>query len=316
MKYDVSIIGAGRIGSDYDEIGQNLILTHAHAICKHTSFNLKGFYDIDETKRRNASEKWGGRAFDTLDEALGDADIVCVSAPDKIHVEIVENAIQKENVKAIICEKPYASTLEEAYRITDLIKHSNKPFLLNYSRRYMREFYDLKNWITEYAGSLICGDCFYGKGILHNGSHFLDLIRFLLGEYTLDHVFGKIYDYSESDQSIELVLKEAKGFGKIYFHAIDCRLVTLFEMDLLFERGRIRYSDESGSIEYYCVGGGDSPYKEVNFCLDQVVSIDRNNAMMGLYDNLIGVLENSGKPQCGHDEGLALMRLIDEIRKE
>lgn len=316
IKYGVSIIGAGSISANYDEMDQEHVLTHAHAICEHNGYILKGFYDIDKIKSKNASKKWGGRAFANLDEALRDADIVCVSVPDKIHARIVEEALRMENVRAIICEKPYTLTLEEAIKLSELIENSDKTFLLNYSRRYMREFADLKNWIDHNAGNLICGNFFYGKGLLHNGSHFLDLIKLLLGEYRINHVLDKISDYCESDQSLEFVLDEVDGLGKIYFHVIDCRILTIFEMDLLFDRGRIRYSDELGTIEYYSVGGGGSPYKETNYNLERVISIDRSGAMRGLYNNLMGVLEKKDTPKCGYRDGLDLMKIINQINSK
>lgn len=315
MRSFVSIIGAGNIASKYDEPSHNEILTHAHAIVSSDYLFLKGFFDINMNMSVEAARIWGGLVFSSIEDAISSSDIVCISTPERVHGEIIEKVLSYENVKAIIGEKPFTVSTDEAESVSLALKARGIPFLLNYSRRYMPEFQEMRDWIGKRAGRFLYGNCLYGKGTLHNASHFIDIIRFLLGDVELNSVGSCIFDYNAEDPSYSFALKSNDYGGEISFYPVDCSLVTVFEMDLLFERGRIKYSDENSSVEYYEVLDHSGIWGERNFVLTKTVNINPSSGMIGLYKNLEGVIQKEEVPMCSCEEGIFALKIVEEIRR-
>ena len=73
---------------------------------------------------------------------------------------IIKRVLDCSNIKGIIVEKPFASTSKEAMDLCEIVSDKNIPLFLNYSRRYMDEFWNLKKWIKENAGMLVCKTSF------------------------------------------------------------------------------------------------------------------------------------------------------------
>lgn len=308
--YKVSIIGAGNIASFYDNPKENNILTHAHSLVESEHYVLAGFYDNDIGKADKAVQVWGGRVFSTLEEAINSADVVVIAVPDGFHYEMVKKCLSKESLKAIIVEKPFVTNEAEANLLVRELRNKHIPVLLNYSRRFRKEFIELKNWIDLNSGKFLSGSCYYGKGTLHNGSHLIDIISYFFEDVKLDYVGRSITDYIENDPSYEFTLSVRNDEGVVHFLPISCTAVTVFEFDLIFEHGRIKYSDENGVIEYYEVKRQNPLYDEFNFVKSREVQIDPSGAMLGLYSNLYEVLSNKGTPYCTAEDGAFVSSMI------
>lgn len=314
--YEVTIIGAGNIAANYDNPTDEHLLTHAHAISSSTHFNLAGFYDVNQEAARKAAEKWNCSWFQDMDTAILAANVVCIAVPDTYHYSVLRQCLEQDGVDAAIMEKPYMATLGEARNIQELLNKCSIPVILNYSRRFMPEFSELKRWITAVAGNLICGNCYYGKGTLHNGSHLIDIMRCFFGKLEVGQVIDKIVDFAPEDPSCDFYLYAHNKSSRIYFHPIPCDRVTTFEFDLMFTNGRIRYSDEMGKIEYYEVLKRNPLFDEANYIEKREVIINPSNAMYGLYKNLYDVLANKRKPLCTEEDGAIVSCIIEEIYRQ
>ena len=286
-KMKVLIIGAGQISAGYDSPDSDIVLTHAKAVIRSDEFELVGFYDVNKEAAREAAVKWQTRVIDDVSD-IGDIDVVCCAVPDKYHYDIMMMLSQWNNLKAVICEKPLADTYERACKIREIYDELNTAVFVNYTRRYLQEFIDLKEWIDAQAGPLITGHCIYGKGSVHNCSHMINLLQYLVGEICLDRVFGTVYDYLREDPSAEFVLQS--GEAEIVFQVVPCNVATVFEFDLIFEGGRIKYDDAEGRIDYYIIQDSkDYPGYE-NYYQYKSAIINRNRAIQLLYTNVCDVI--------------------------
>ncbi len=257
--FNVLIIGAGKIGAFFDTPKQEAVLTHAHAFKNHPEFKLLGFVDVEYEQAIKAAKLWDCQAYLSIEEAFAKAgviDVVVVSVPDCAHASILE-ALKQYPLKLVFLEKPIAGSLADANALIDICAEKDLPVLVNYSRRYVEEFQSLQKRIRSGAlGSFITGSAYYGKGILHNGSHVIDLLRYLIGEVKDFQCVDVIRDYSENDPSVSAALQFEDS--KIFFlHAIDSRLATVFEIDIFFENARIRIIDSGFQIEESEIG--DNP---------------------------------------------------------
>lgn len=308
--YRAVIIGAGKIGAEFDTPDSNKILSHAHAFLDHAEIILNGFYDVDHKKAVRAAELWGGKAYQEISDALRDADIVVCCVPDQFHGKVLKD-IAAYRPKLVIAEKPVAVSMEEAEEVRQLYQ-GKIPLMVNYSRRYICEFEDLKNNLKKY-GRFLKGVGYYGKGILHNGSHMIDLLWYLLGHVEImAGVTGKIPDLS-GDPSVDVTLRINQGVFSMI--AIDSRIVTVFELDLFFEKARIRILEGGKKIEYYEVKESLIYKDYYNYNLIKTVSVDDSAAMQGLAENAVRFLENEEQMKCALEDGISVLHTCMEIRR-
>lgn len=308
--YQAIIIGAGNIGAEFDTPDSNAILTHAHACWAHPEIILAGFYDVIYEKAEKAAAVWGGQAYRKLWEAVKQADMVICCVPDQYHGQTLKE-IAAYRPKLVIAEKPIATSLAEAEEIQNLYT-GTIPLMVNYSRRYIKEFEKLRHNIKTY-GRFLKGIGYYGKGILHNGSHMIDFIRYLLGDIDAITNTGNTIQDFPGEPSIDAVLQICEGTFSML--AIDSRAVTIFEIELFFEKSRIRILDGGKSIEYYTVK--ESPiYKDYyQYTLAQTITVDNSSAMRGLTNNAVQYLKNQEKIKCTLEDGISVLRTCIEIQK-
>lgn len=307
--YKVSIIGAGNIGAMFDSPADKEILTHAHGFLVSPFFQLKGFYDVDNQKAQEAATRWKTEAFAELEQALEDTDVVCCCVPDKYHYDILKK-ISRYPVKLVITEKPLTRTLEEAEEIQKL--YQTIPCIVNYSRRFLKEFQQLKNELSEY-GHFLKGNGYYGKGILHNGSHMIDLLEYLFGSIEGYEVpEHAICDYYEDDVSCDVKLYAAEGIFRM--NAIACSAATIFELDLFFEKARIRILDGGTKLEKYSVKESKMYKGYYNYRLEEIVNVDYSNAILGLVKNAAEFLQGREQLKSSFADGKRVLECCLSIR--
>lgn len=289
--YNSLIIGAGQIAGGYDSLENETVLTHAHAYKKHKDFNLLGFYDVDFNSALNMSKKWGCSAFNTLDE-IKTVDVVSICTPDEYHLESI-NAALKLNPKIIFLEKPLSNNNEEAKEIISISKKI--PILVNYSRRFTPEFQELVLRIKNNEfGKYQSGNGLYGKGFIHNGSHMTNLLNLLLGKIDKHLIIDEFVDFNESDptKTVVLTMNDSKQF---VMRGIDCRKFDIFEMDLIFEKGRIRIIEFGNKIEIYKVVEYEKIKGYKVLALNQVIETQKDFAMLNAVDNISAYLNNKAE---------------------
>ena len=310
-KYKVLIIGAGNIGAMFDNPESEEILTHAHGFLKSPYFQLKGFYDVDEKKAQEAAKRWNTESFSDLETALKETDVVCCCVPDEFHYDMLKQ-IAEYPVKLVITEKPLTKTLNEAEEVQKL--YQNIPCMVNYSRRFLKEFWELKEKISGY-GHFLKGNGYYGKGILHNGSHMIDFLGYLFdGIDSYENPENAICDFYADDSSCDVKLKIGNGVFRM--NSIDCSAATIFELDLFFEKARVRILDGGVKIETYFVKESPTYVGYYNYILEEVKEVDYSNAILGLVENAANFLEGKEELKSSIDSAKRVLELCLSIQGE
>lgn len=315
-KFNALIIGSGQIGAFFDDPKSQDVLTHAHAYLKHKDFTLLGFVDKDLKKANQAAKIWGTRAYASADEAFlseKKIDVVSLCLPDMLHYSALKE-IAKRDVKLVFAEKPLTLNLKEAKEIVDLYKKRNILLLVNYSRRFTPEITDLADKIRAGKfGDLVWGSALYGKGLLHNGTHMIDLIRLLVGEINAACQEGNICDFTEEDPTFSAELK-MKDSGKIHLTAVDSRLYSIFELDLIFTKGRVRLTDSANSIEYYR-SSKSNKFKGYQFLEKQkTITTSLSKSMLEAVDNVSRVLVQRAELACSGKQACLDMQIAYKIK--
>ena len=130
---NVGVIGTGVMGAG-----------HARFIKDHIpGARVVGLSDIDLSKTESLSHELGSVLFSTTDpqELMNDSrvDAVVIASPDPLHVSHLRLAIKSN--KQILCEKPIATTFEDAKMISNEIRAYEKSVgkkMINFG--FMRRF--------------------------------------------------------------------------------------------------------------------------------------------------------------------------------
>ncbi|MDD5286880.1 MAG: Gfo/Idh/MocA family oxidoreductase [Desulfuromonadaceae bacterium] len=312
--YSVLIIGAGKIGAFFDTPENSELLTHAHAFSSHPSFKLTGFVDTDSRQAERASKIWGGEAFPAIADAfsLHAVDVAVVAAPDALHFPLLKE-LADYPLELVFAEKPLAKTVYEAEEIIALYKKRGIRLAVNYSRRFVPEFSALASEIASGVfGGYIAGSGYYGKGIIHNGTHMIDLLRFLLGEIKVADLSGSIYDHFEDDPTCSSRL-DIFGGSPFFMQGISCKLYTIFELDLFFERKRVRIVDSGFKIEKYDIRNSDifAGYRYLQ--PGHTIETSLGNAMKHAVDQIYSCLIYETSPISTGSDALTALKIACEI---
>ena len=243
------VVGAGKIGALFDKPGTREVLTHAHAFSVHPSFELAGVVEPDPLRLARAARLWDCAGYDSVARGMKGAnpDVAVVAVPDRLHYPVLRE-IASYSPRFVLAEKPLASTLAEARKISALYRARRIPLGVNYIRRFLPELTALRREIKSgKVGRFLAGAGFYGKGALHNGSHMVDLLAYFFGRIRVLDAGPVVRDFYRDDPSVSCRL----GVGGAVFcmNALDCRVYTVFELDLLFEKRRVRITDSGRRME-------------------------------------------------------------------
>ena len=242
MTLSVLIVGCGNIAGGYDEADSPEIRSHAKAYRRHGGFTLAACVDPDRDKAAAFAKRWGvARHYASLDEIEERAfDVVSLCSPAELHADQLQ-ALLDWPVRLVFCEKPLTLDIGQSRRLVAAYEQAGKTLAVNYQRRWETCVRQLRG---EDWGRLLVANGTYTKGVQANGSHMIDLMSALLGPLTAESVTDRVVDYLPDDPTLGAVLRAADG-APVKLSVGDRRCFTIFELDLLFEQGRVTFG-ESG----------------------------------------------------------------------
>ncbi|HOI72914.1 MAG TPA: Gfo/Idh/MocA family oxidoreductase [Syntrophales bacterium] len=251
MQLSAVVIGLGRIGQgyDYDLQGDRVIATHATAYMKHPGYRLLAAVDPDPLQRIRFEEKFQCPAYADLPSLMEshEPDVISLAVPSGIHCDVFREAV-RFRPRAILCEKPIALSSADGLRMQALADEVGCVLAVNYMRRFEPAGAALKGRIESgQFGSIFKGVAWYAKGLFNNGSHFIDLLRFWLGEVTDADVIrpGRLRDDHDPEPDVCL------HFGEIPVYLLAGRdeHYSIGGIDLYGTGGMIRYAEGGNTIE-------------------------------------------------------------------
>lgn len=315
--YKVGIIGAGQIASGYDSPLSNDYLTHAHTISELDDFYLEGFYDINQSQMNRAAKKWNTNAYSTAEELVKASDIIVCAVPDDHHYEMLKRIFESDtHLCGVICEKPLALKPDQGAEICALYKSRDILLTVNYTRRFLDGFDEAKRKIKIF-GDFVRGNCYYGKGLMHNGSHMINIIDHILGLSDISDVgiLESVNDYSEDDLSVSFYLTLC-GKARVYFQVIPCNITSAFQFELFFEKGKLCYDSTQERIYVYDIGAlkkytGYTCYQQTS-----IIETNRSKAMLNLYRCVLNSIEMGFDNRCSGEDALRTLAICDEITKK
>jgi predicted dehydrogenase len=244
-KYTAAIIGLGQVGQGYDYSSSNfdLLLTHATALQLHNDFEVIGGVDTSQKQQSKFRDKFSISTFVSVQDLYLEynPDIIVIAVPTDYHVDVFLEVI-KHSPKAIVLEKPVANDYINAKKLLKIATKKKCPISVNYLRRFNPALKSLKDIIArKELGNIYKGTAWYTKGIINNGSHFIDLFIWLLGEVTSIEVLNINRRWNNVDPEPDLYIRF--GDTDMYMFSGHEESFYMGKFELIGDEGAAFYED-------------------------------------------------------------------------
>ncbi len=296
MKINSCIIGFGSIAAKnvLDPVmSKNYrYCTHLQAIFKQRNLDLKLIFETS-AKSRLAAKKMikNIKVFEKIEKAMDivkTIELLIITTPPDKRVEFIKKF---PNIKSLIVEKPLGLNYLESEKFYKEIKKRNIKCTVNYWRRYVTQFKNLKNgYLKKILGNIQSVIAIYGNGIRNNGIHLIDFLRFLFGEISSVN-FNYGYRSKESPIKNDLNI-DFSGFFKsgipFKFIPLDFNYYRDNGIKIIGEKGilsilndcRVMFLNKTRKNK------GISNFKEVNFSKNYFMKTDYDLALLNLYKEI------------------------------
>lgn len=320
MSFGVVIIGLGQIGMGYD-LGlpaDSYVMTHARAFQNHPDFTLLGGVDVNSGRRNLFEHEYGCKAFTDADTALKflRPDIVVISVPTEFHLNAVKSVFDACRPRVILCEKPLAYELEDARQINALCIKNKCQLLVNYLRRADPGVLEVRARINNgvIAGPLK-GVAWYSKGLLNNGSHFVDLLTFWLGPIKSFKVIRAGRKWAGVDPEPDFSVNFS--MGEIYFFAANEENFSHYSIELLAPSGRLRYERGGEYISWQSTM--KNPHLPEYTSLSTEEEVIPNNLLLiqgCVVSQLAMIMNDQSGEICSGEEALQLLECLSQLKEK
>ena len=325
-KYRAAVIGLGRMGSTFDDEidqGGSVFLPYCHAPSYHAApdVDLVAGADPHDEQRSIFGTRWGLEDHylyadyrELLEQEKPDLLSVCTTA--RIRSQIVQDAA-RAGVKAIWAEKPIALTLAEADAMVETCADHGVALAINCARRWHPFFARAKTMIEEDELGEIVQVTGYGQcGLSHNGSHLIDIVRYMAGG-RVEWVYGEM----ESDEAAAGE-KDLMGNGylafdnevRAYIRGMNCG-ISNWEIDVLGTKGRFRSIANGQDVELTKLHAGGLRGRGVPARIPFPWPA-RNPAMgLAIVSDLVSAIENGHPPKCSGVDGREALEVAVALRE-
>ena len=262
------LLGLGQIGFGYDAALPFLLdqprtsvqtLTHARALACHPGFVLAAGIDPSPEARHRFTRLYGAPAYVDLASwraASKDAppDLVVIAVAPQLQPSLVQELLQLTEPQLLLLEKPVISDLKQGRALQAVCeRHPQMHVAVNYIRRWLPSVQAWRRRLqVGELGQLLHGQLTYGKGLLINGSHFVNLAEAWLGPLTLGRVIdrGMPCQGFDCEGSLELLAAD-HGLAPLHVRSVGLAGLRAGELDLWFEGGRLSWLNHGQAIAFW-----------------------------------------------------------------
>lgn len=318
MTYRAALVGCGRIGADINPpgVGSSRLGSHAAAYAASARVDLVAACDPDEGRRTEAQRRWNiPRVYATVDAMLEaeTLDIVSVTTPAAARPALLRQLIVSGRVRALLAEKPLAGSADDAADLAERASAAGVIGAVNYVRRYAAGYRAAAAEIQSgRLGDIQSVRGIYTKGVLNNGGHMLDLLRWLFGAPASIEVTGA-FEELPGDPTVSARLRYA-GFDAT-LDGLRHAEASIFELDVIGTRGRRVFADLGHRLLAWDVEDTMARYGFRQFSPEPRTSnpgLDR--ALDTAVENLADVLDGAAAPFCTFEDGRAALALALAVR--
>jgi predicted dehydrogenase len=311
---DFALIGCGGIAQ-----------THLQAIAELSETQLVAVADVNEKAAQDVADQHKCSALKDYRRLLNGKkiDAVVICTPPSTHAEIA-NFFLKKGIH-VLCEKPLAVNSKQAKQMVKAAEENDCLLMMASKFRYVEDII----WAKSLIASGILGDivlfenvfCSHvdmndrwnsnkkiaGGGVLiDNGSHSIDIARFLLGPL--------VKVQAEKGRSVQGL--EVEDTAHIYFKThLDTQGVI--DLSWSIHKERDSYVEIFGTEGALSIGWKTSKYRqsETLHWVDFGTGYDKLGAFKRQLENFVATIKGREKPLITSVDGLESVRVIEAAYK-
>jgi predicted dehydrogenase len=294
-----AVVGCGRIGSELADAPAGMgVQSHAGALRACAGTELVAVCDADPARASRAGERWAVPAYVDPEELLRRErpELVVVATPDATHAELARLVLAAPGVRTVLVEKPLAMAVGEAAAVAALAAREGVTLAVHYPRRTAPAYLALRERIDAGAlGELRHVGGLYTGGVLHNGTHWFDLVRMLAGEVATVAATDALGE-GGADPTLDLHLELAdRTTGTLV--ALPARDHATFELELVGADGRVRVTELGWRIELDAAGPSArfAGYRELRRTWEAVDALQ--DGVLHAVEDLVGAAAEGRAPR-------------------
>ena len=324
-QYRAAVIGLGRMGSTFDDEitqGGSIFLPYCHAPSYVAAPNVElvAGSDIHKEQGEIFRARWGledGHVYTDYREMLEKErpDLLSICTTARVRSEIVIEAA-RAGVKAIWAEKPIAFSLQEADEMVRVCDSERTKLAVNCARRWNPFFAEARRMIDEGEFGRILQITGYGQcGLSHNGSHLIDILRYMAGG-EVQWVFGEMESDEAAGGESDLMGNGYLAFDngvRTYLRGMPCGSAN-WEIDVVCEHGRFKSCENSQGPELYRLVEGGPRGRRVQAKVPFPYPARVQGTGLTIVDDLISSVEDDHDPRCSGRDGLAALEIAIALR--
>ncbi|MDX8044509.1 Gfo/Idh/MocA family oxidoreductase [Gracilibacillus sp. S3-1-1] len=324
-KLKVAVIGCGSIA----------IHRHLPEYQANPHVEIVAVCDIKEDRAEHTAEKYQTVAYTDYHRAITEsgAELVSVCLPNYLHAPV--SIFAAENGKHVLCEKPMATSHEEAQQMIEVSAKAGKKLMIAHNQRFVPSHQKAKELIgngeigkvysfrTAFGhggpeGWSIDGkdSWFFRKkeafiGALGDlGVHKADVIRYVLGtEFTevASMVESSAKENSDVDDQAITILRSENGVIGTLTASWAYRAGEDNSTVIYGEKGMLRLEDDP----IYSLVASYTDGSTVNYELGQIQTNDSGGqTSTGVIDHFVDSVRNDTKPLIDGEEGYKSLQII------
>ena len=325
----VGIIGCGRIAQT----------RHIPEYLANDAAEIAGFFDLNQIRANELADRFGGKAYVSIEEMLADpsVDAVSVCVVNTLHAEVTINALNAG--KHVLCEKPMATSLEDCIAMVEAAKKNGKYLMIGQNQRMAKAHIKARKllgqgvigdvitfktcfghggpegWSIDQSGS----PWFFDKsrsamGVLADlGIHKLDLIQFLLHRKVIETTC-KLTTLDKMDAEGNPISVDDNAFCIL---KMDNGITGTLTASWTY------YGEEQNSTVLYGTEGIMKIYDHPQFAITVIdrdgdrayydtekIQTNDHQTKSGIIDAFIDALEHDHEPVISGEDVLAAMRAV------
>jgi len=314
--YSLTIIGAGQISCGYDNPNSKNILTHIHGALSCDVISFDSIVETNKIQRKKMKDKWGDNLniFPSLEEAFhfNKSEIVIIATPTITHFDIIKSILDIYIPKIIVVEKPVVSSFDEWKELQNILENKNIKIVINFIRRFDPSINKIRNLLNRKDIKI---SHFYGtfaKGLLHNGSHMMDLI---------DMLFGNIQKFNYLEK--EVINNDI--FGKFYIESSNANGIisnisndnlSLFEITIYTNQLKIEIRGEEQVIYINEINYSNKFEGFVSYSNEMTLENTLNKSGLNTLEYIVDILENESAYKKVYESQKNVNNFIYKVHKE
>ncbi len=132
----IGVVGAGHLGK-----------IHIKILSQCDFVQFIGFFDPEESIRKEVAETYRTNAFDTLEALINEVDIIDIVTPTFAHFDVAQKSMRA--FKHVFIEKPITSTIEESQKLIALATEANVKVQVGHVERFNPAFTAVVHYLNN-----------------------------------------------------------------------------------------------------------------------------------------------------------------------